>query len=199
MHSSEVDEYKYWLGKVDRDGIQELTNFLFTKTDIETCPASSKYHSDFDGGLIHHSLKVLELLAMLYKQLRERYFIEEISNQSIILVALTHDLAKLNSYSKETCWWKDDNNKWQSYMGYKNIDNELLGHGSKSLSIVQDFIKLNIVEKQSILFHMGHYDTNDKQEVMKVFNNNKLAKLLHIADNLSLVIEETIDYRNEKK
>lgn len=53
---------------VKRDGAKELVEWL-TTTDFFTAPASTRYHSAFEGGLVLHSLNVftqLNQLAELY-------------------------------------------------------------------------------------------------------------------------------------
>ena len=42
---------------VKREGIEELLNYL-NKTDFFSCPASTKFHCDYEGGLCEHSLSV---------------------------------------------------------------------------------------------------------------------------------------------
>ena len=49
------------LKKVDRDGMNDLLDFL-EKSDFYKAPASTRFHGDYEGGLVEHSLKVYELL-----------------------------------------------------------------------------------------------------------------------------------------
>ena len=49
------------LRKVNREGIEELINFL-EKSDFFTAPASTRFHGNHEGGLAEHSIKVYEIL-----------------------------------------------------------------------------------------------------------------------------------------
>lgn len=40
-----------------RDGIEDLIKYL-ESTDFYTAPASSRFHCDYEGGLVEHSLNV---------------------------------------------------------------------------------------------------------------------------------------------
>ena len=42
----------------EREGINNLINWLENETDFFTAPASSKYHLAVEGGLLKHSLNV---------------------------------------------------------------------------------------------------------------------------------------------
>ena len=191
-----IEEYKTYMSKVNRKGKEELMDYVIYNTSFFVDPASSKYHNNIPNGLIKHSINVMKLTYKIYQLLKDDFGLEyKISNESIILCALHHDLVKAGSYKIDKVWWKDEDNRWQYYMGYKyNEEEEILGHGSKSLSLIQDFIELTMEEKQAILYHMGSYD-GDKFESMKVFAKNKFAQILHIADNTSLVIEKITDYK----
>ena len=46
---------------VKREGIEELIQFM-EKTDFFKAPASTRFHGDYEGGLVEHSLKVYEIL-----------------------------------------------------------------------------------------------------------------------------------------
>ncbi|MBQ2469187.1 MAG: hydrolase, partial [Clostridia bacterium] len=51
-------------GTIDRDGIDKLLGWLET-SDFFTCPASTKYHGAYRGGLLEHSLNVYDELQRL--------------------------------------------------------------------------------------------------------------------------------------
>lgn len=189
----DIIEYKSFMLNVNREGVDRLIDYV-VNSDYFTSPASSKYHLNVEGGLYLHSKNVMKLCYKQYNMFKNLGLEYEISKESIILCALHHDLCKVNTYKKDKVWYKDEENKWQYYIGWKVDEPDLLGHGAKSLSIVQDYIQLTLEEKQAILYHMGSYDNNN-QEVMKVFNINKFAEILHISDLSSLVIEKIKDYK----
>lgn len=45
-----------YTSKINREGADKLLDWLL-KSDFTTCPASTKFHSNHEGGLIEHSVK----------------------------------------------------------------------------------------------------------------------------------------------
>ncbi len=86
------NEIKNLLGKVNREGIDRLIEFL-DKTDFYTAPASTRFHNNFEGGLAEHSLNV-------YRELKELTN-GEWSEETLIIVGLLHDICKVNNYKVE--------------------------------------------------------------------------------------------------
>lgn len=177
---------------IGRTGIDELLGWL-DRTDFYTAPASTKYHGTFEGGLALHSLKVYEQL----NELAEFYGLGEddgIANpdESIAIVALFHDLCKIGCYKTEMRWRKDANNRWEQYPTYKfEEDFAYGGHGSKSVFLIQSFMKLTPEEASAINCHMGQWEATQYGNPATVFERNKLAWLLHVADEAATYIDKT--------
>ena len=78
------------LSEVKRDGIENLINFVNESTYLTT--ARCYQHHKTAGGLMNHSLEVLDVML---KSNKGRF-----SRESLILVALCHDLgkARLNGF-----------------------------------------------------------------------------------------------------
>lgn len=116
------------LSSIKRDGIGELVKYLEEKTDYFTAPASTKFHSNFEGGLAEHSHNVVEL----FKEKNERFLLG-LSDETIYIVGYLHDLCKCNIYSKGMRLTKDPlTNKWIAFETYVTEDLVPLGHGEKS-------------------------------------------------------------------
>ena len=79
------------LRSIKRDGIEDLITYLLERTDYFIAPASTKFHSNFDGGLAFHSNNVVELLI----QKNEQYKLG-LSLETIYLTGYLHDLCKCN-------------------------------------------------------------------------------------------------------
>jgi len=77
-----------------REDIEDLINFL-EKSDFFTAPASTMHHLAYPGGLVEHSLNVLECARKLNEKYASRF-----SDSSIIITSLTHDLCKVNYYKE---------------------------------------------------------------------------------------------------
>lgn len=139
---------------IKRPGTEELLKYL-EGTDFFIAPASTKYHGSYRAGLCAHSLEVLnwalKLAPVFFGELTENDL------ESIALVCLTHDYCKIDFYTTEQKWRKPAG-KWESYTAYVISDLLPLGHSEKSLSIVQDFMKVSRDEKLAINWHMGGTD-----------------------------------------
>ena len=51
------EQFLELLKQVKREGIEELIEFI-EKTDFFKAPASTRFHGDYEGGLVEHSMKV---------------------------------------------------------------------------------------------------------------------------------------------
>lgn len=174
---------------IHRDGIDALMKWL-EGTDFYTAPASTKYHGAYEGGLLQHSLNV-------YSQLKKlcSWYGCDASEESIALVSLFHDLCKVGMYKVELRWRKNLRNQWEQYGAYK-LDEDFAfgGHGSKSVYLVQSFIKLTPDEASAINCHMGQWDATSYSNPTPVYERNPLAWLLHVADEAANFLME-----NEKE
>ena len=88
------------ISQVNRPGINELMNWLRTKTDFYTAPASTAFHLACEGGLLQHSLNVYDCLVEKRKSAIWSSHLAEVSDESLIIMALFHDLCKVNFYKK---------------------------------------------------------------------------------------------------
>lgn len=154
------------LRQVKRDGIEKLIEWLDKKSDFFTAPSSTVFHGNYEGGLCEHSLNVYHALvrlknAMSDMTLEEKKF-DNIKDGSLIIVALLHDICKSNYYTKEIKYWKDENasynNQWKQYYAYTIDDKFPVGHGEKSVIMLQNFITLKQEEILAIRWHMTAYD-----------------------------------------
>ena len=163
--------------EIRREGINDILAWL-VNTDFFIAPASTKYHGAYAGGLLEHSLNV-------YYQLKKlcRVYDCVASEETIAIVALFHDLCKAGCYKTEMRWRKDKNNKWEQYATYTfKEDFAYGGHGAKSVFLVQSFIRLTPEEASAINCHMGAWDSTSYSNPTTVYERNKLAWLLHVAD-----------------
>ena len=142
-------------------------------TDFFTAPASTRFHGAYEGGLVEHSVNVFNRLGR--------------NDETGAIVALLHDVCKANFYTVSYRNVKNEYGVWEK-VPYYTIDDKLpLGHGSKSVIIIQKFMKLTDEEIFAINFHMGDYtDANTS----KAFSMFPLAVLLHNADEQVTYIDE---------
>lgn len=175
---------------IKREGIKDLMEWL-ESTDFFTAPSSSRYHGAFEGGLAMHSLNVYHRL----KDLNEFYDMDGAgcSRESEAIVALFHDLCKVGCYKVSSRNVKNDKTgQWEKVPFYKfEEDFPFGGHGSKSVYLVQYFMRLEPDEAAAINCHMGPWDRHDYGKPGEVFEHNRLAWLLHVADEAATYIDKT--------
>lgn len=97
-----------------------------------------------------------------------------------------HDLTKVNYYTVSSRNVKDDvTGAWHKEPFYKTEDRLPLGHGEKSVIILQSFIKLTRDEIFAIRWHMGAWDCAVKggdYGAGNAFEICPLAVMTHLAD-----------------
>ena len=172
---------------VNRDGadMDGLLKWL-EENDFYTCPASSRYHGAYPGGLLQHSLNVYDELKRLLKVYPEI----QVPEDSVVIAALFHDLCKVNLYITEKRNRKNSAGQWESYDAYTHKEKFCFGgHGSKSVFLTQHFIPLTPEEAVAINCHMSSWDGNTN--VGNAFAQFPFAWLLHVADeSASYIIEK---------
>ena len=137
------EEFLALLRKTNREGIEELINFL-EKSDFFVAPASTRFHGNFEGGLAAHSMKVYEIL----KHKVENSVIDvEIKEESIILIGLLHDICKTNFYKVDYRNAKNALGVWEKVPYYTVDDTIPYGHGEKSVMMITEYMKLTPEEK----------------------------------------------------
>ena len=181
-----VEEFRQRMLATRREGAEDLLEWLST-TDFYRAPASTRYHDAQEGGLLAHSLRVHDWLKSLSVFYAENPLaagpLSDLIPDSLAIVALCHDFCKIGFYKTEMRWRKDKFNRWEQYPAYK-IDEDFPfgGHGSKSVYLVQHFMKLLPNEAAAINCHMGPWDPSPYGKPSAVFEVNPLAWLLHVAD-----------------
>ena len=172
---------------IHRDGISSLMNYLIKQTDFFSSPASTKYHGSFAGGLLAHSLEVyyqIRKLSPIYGYCRNESEIE-----SATLVSLFHDVCKINSYEVSVRNVKNSSGNWESVPCYIYSDKKDFGaHGAESIYILTQHLLLTRDETIAIYHHMGAFDASKYDNPAQAYERNKLAWLLHIADEAATYI-----------
>lgn len=177
---------------INRDGKENFLEWL-EKTDFFTCPASTKFHSACEGGLCAHSLNVYDRLLNLVKNEYGEKWQDTISVESVTILALLHDVCKVNTYKVEMRNVKVDNN-WVQQPFYTVEDGLPYGHGEKSVYIINGFLRLTREEAMAINWHMGGFDLRVKggsYSLADAYYKYPICVLLHIADLEATYLDET--------
>lgn len=170
--------------KITRQGANELLKYLLSdQSDFFEAPASTRYHLARPGGLLEHSLNVYRCLKdYLSRDIVKNTFQLNPSEETIAIVALLHDLCKINVYQKSFRNVKDSQGKWSQVPTFDYQDKLPYGHGEKSVYIISGFMKLTREEAFAIRYHMGFSNTEDINNVGKAFQMFPLALALSTAD-----------------
>lgn len=168
---------------IKREGADKLLSFLLSShSDFFAAPASTQYHLSRPGGLVTHSLHVYDCLVdyLNRPRVKETYHMNY-NDESIAIVALLHDLCKVNCY-KKTVRNKKVNGHWESYDSYTFDDDIPYGHGEKSVYIISGYMRLTREEAFAIRYHMGFSGNESSSLVGKAFEKFPLAFALSTAD-----------------
>lgn len=174
---------KLYKENISREGSDKLLEFL-EKSDFFTAPASTRYHGAYEGGLLRHSLNVYECLTeyLARERVQQRYGINA-SSESTAIVALLHDICKVNFYTESTRNQKNEQTgQWEKVPFYTINDTLPYGHGEKSVYMISGFMKLSREEAMAIRWHMGFSGIEDKNMIGRALEMYPLAFALSVAD-----------------
>ncbi len=201
------DIIKGALLKTGRDGVLDLISYM-REIGFFEAPASGGNHSHEKGGLAAHSVNVMFCAEKIGVALLGGKAYNEIQ-ESVIIVALLHDLGKCGDYGKQMYipnMIKDGRpakaNPEQKYKlsetkPYKrNPDLLPLDHATRSIKLATLFIDLTEEEEFAIRYHDGLYETAN---YAVKGHETQLYMILHWADMWATrVIEgESEDVENE--
>lgn len=169
--------------KIHREGSDKLLEFLLSRnSDFFDAPASARFHGSYEGGLLEHSLNVYDCLCdyLSRKRVQETYHLNY-TDESIAIVALLHDLCKINCYKKGTRNVKE-NGQWIQVPTFEYHDTLPYGHGEKSVYMISGYMRLTREEAFAIRYHMGFAGNEDARNVGTAFEMFPLAFALSTAD-----------------
>lgn len=169
-----IERFESLMATIKRDGKDELMDYIKNKTDFYMAPASTQFHLSCEGGLLQHSLNVYDcLMAKKGSPIWKKTF-ESIPEESLVIMSLLHDLCKVNFYVKGTKnqktydpekvaaaegWQRKHDDMgdfvWETVLRYEINDTMPLGHGEKSVMLINCFMKLKVYEIFAIRWHMG--------------------------------------------
>ncbi len=160
----------------NRTGMDKLVEKL-KELKYFTAQAAVRFHCNYEGGLVDHSLSIY----LLFTDLLSDLFVDDFPEDSIIITSLLHDACKTK---------------------YKPN-----GHSIVSLEIIKEHIELTELEESLIKYHMGYYGSNEfanscgwgkgeysLMELTKAYNDkNGLALLFYFCDHLSSKFLEPVE------
>lgn len=178
------DRFIKELRDTGRKGIDNLILAMENGGFFEA-PCSGKYHLAEDGGLLEHSLNVLDCARKINAALGF-----PIDTATLVLVSLLHDLGKMGDHGKPNYVEKllKSGEKSAAEPFTTNKDLTYIDHEIRSVMIAERYIELTEEEEQAILWHNGLYSLF-KYEIQG--KETPLYMILHFADMwASRVIEK---------
>lgn len=188
-----IFEFEDLLKSTERENIDSLITFI-KKSDFYKAPASTRYHSCHEGGLLEHSLNVYDCLINKINNPTWEKLLNEVSSESITIISLLHDICKIYYYEvemknkkiySETGKKTDAHGRydWETVQGYTINDLIPYGHGEKSVMIIEEFIKLKPVERYAIRWHMGFTEPKENwNNLGQAIKKYPLILAVHQAD-----------------
>ena len=181
---------------IKREGAAKLLDYLLN-SDFFTAPASARFHSSYEGGLVDHSVNVYDCLTSYLNSPRTVDIIgTKYSDESIAIVSLLHDLCKIDVYKKGFRNVKDEKGAWQRVDTFEYDDRMPYGHGEKSVYIISGYMRLTREEAFAIRYHMGYSSPEDPRNVSAAFEMFPLAFALSTADSEATYFVETKDKKS---
>jgi len=169
------------LQTVERPGIDKVVEWL-SSSDYYMAPASTMHHGNYEGGLAEHSYTVYKE----FKRQAEHYGLE-VSEDSIILTSLLHDSCKVDFYVKNEL----KSGKTSESKPYKTEDCFPLGHGEKSVALIQRCMQLTAQEALIIRWHMGMNDPSWEDYSEKVERQYPEVTLFaHVDKEVSMIYKK---------
>lgn len=184
-----IEIYKKY---ITREGADKFLEWLLS-TDFFVAPASSKFHSNYEGGLAKHSINVFK---RFWQNIELEFGTQQnvISAESIAICGLLHDVCKTYFYKQEYRNVKVDGN-WVQKPYYTIADQLPYGHGEKSVYIISGYMKLSREEAMIINWHMGGFDQRvlgGSYALSSAFYAYPNAVLFHIADIQATYLDESV-------
>lgn len=195
------EEFIELLRSTKRDGIENVIEEL-NALNFFTAPASTRFHLNYEGGLVEHSInvykaavKVREGMLELDDSLREYLPLD-----SVIIASLLHDTCKADIYKPIVKREKDKMGNWADVPGYTvDYTDFPLGHGEKSVIVLlQCGLDLTDDEIMAIRWHMSAWDLPfQSNDIKSNYNTAKeicpLIGLIQAADGLASNLLERKD------
>ncbi|MDP4147106.1 MAG: HD domain-containing protein [Bacillota bacterium] len=186
------------LSNSNRNGMDRVIKYL-EESDFFVAPASTRFHGNFEGGLVEHSLNVYEL----FKRKNIEYDFG-LSEDAVAIVGLLHDVCKIDFYTTYTknvnIAGAGEKPVWRKMPAYGVKDNFPAGHGEKSVFILQRLIPLTKEEALIIRWHMGGYEPKENYNyISETWNMYKAGVALHTADlEAGYILEEHFEPGEDK-
>lgn len=186
-------KFKEMLLLTNREGMENVIERL-EEQGFFKAPASTKFHLNYEGGLLEHSMNVCDMALELRELIirKKEGLRVSLPKESVIIAALLHDVCKADIYKPAVKRQKNEHGIWCDVPGYDvDYSNFPVGHGEKSVIwLLQNGLKLTGDEIMAIRWHMTAWDLAFQSPEMKGNLNAArercpLMALIQAADGLA--------------
>jgi len=167
--------------------VRDFIRFLEEETSWLSSPASTRFHNDFEGGLLSHSVSVAETLLKI-----KGILAPGIDDESCVICGVFHDVGTVGVAGKPY-YLPNHDREGAGKTGRKYIVNPRvvpMGLAVRSLFLVSQFISLTEEEAQAIAYHDGQYIQENR---VIAHREEPLTLLLGYCDNWAGRILENKD------
>lgn len=112
-------KFKEMLLSTNREGMERVVKRL-EEVGFFKAPASTKFHLNYEGGLLEHSMNVCEMALELRELMirKKEGLRDSLPKESIIIAALLHDICKADIYKPAIMKQKNAHGVWCDVPGY---------------------------------------------------------------------------------
>lgn len=174
---------------IKRDGVDEFLQDIEANGFFDAW-ASTTFHCNYKGGLVEHTINVIEYALKLADT-----FGSTVSRESIVLCACGHDTGKAYNY------YVNNLLKSGKVSGSKpkKINPQLMikSHAMRSLNIMSKYFDMTESEKVCILSHDGWYENTNREYMLAL---DELLYIVHSADlYVARFVEPVKSYKGGEK
>ena len=171
-----------------RAQVLAFREYIERETSWLTAPASTRFHLNIERGLLLHSVGVT------YNALDVRTVLApDISDESIVIAALFHDLGKVGYPGKP--YYLPNDNRWEvekRNITYRtNPEATTMSLAVRSLYLIGNRIDLTEDEAQAIVAHDGIYPVCGGVNNLDYHQKEcRLQMIVHFADKWTAAVDE---------
>ena len=187
---------------IKRPGVSELLAYLNQKTDFFWAPASLNAHLSEPGGFVptlhqcfRNRFAHLQIGVTALCVLGSKSGNEGLTEESIAVVALFHDVCKCNTFRQTEKRRKNEKGQWESYQGYELVDRFPFGQGEKSCIIVSHLLHLTRDEMLAIRWNKGMFDVGENGSASRraFYDAARMTPLVSLLQAANLLCAQCIE------
>ena len=163
-------------------------DYIERETSWLTAPASTRFHLNVERGLLLHSVGVTHNALSIKSILAP-----DISDESVVIAALFHDLGKVGYPGKP--YYRPNDVQWEvteRNMTYKtNPEATTMNLAVRSLYLIANRVELSEHEAQAIVAHDGIYPVSGGVNNLDYHHKEcRLQMIVHFADKWTAAVDE---------